>query len=269
MTSFDPIVALSLSLAALICLLGPIALGYWWHYRTGAAFAVFRWGAVVFFVSQVVLRLPWQIPLSRWVIASHGNWMAAFIIFSALTAGLFEEVGRWVGYRTVLKAERSRNAGVMYGLGHGGCESILLVGLPILAVLVASVAAANGWISQPLAVQAIRQQAGALEGWGAQLAVIERASTIAAHVGLSLIVLQAFTRGSNRWLGLAILLHAALDAIAALSAQSLHIRAVYVELLVGIVSLAILWCGFRLAAPTGAPSAGAVDLLEVRQAARE
>jgi uncharacterized membrane protein YhfC len=248
-TSFDPFLGLNLLMAALICLLGPIALGYWWRSRAGTSFVVFGWGAVVFFVSQIVLRLPWQIPLNRWVIASHRSWLTAFVIVSALTAALFEEVGRWVGYRTVLKDERSRNAGVMFGLGHGACESILLVGLPIMGVLIASALANSGMISEPLALQAVRQQAAALGGWGAQLAVIERASSIAAHVGLSLIVLQGFVRGSHRWLSLAILLHTALDAIAGLSTHALHIPALYVELVVGVMSLAVLGAGLRLAAP--------------------
>lgn len=259
MTTFDPIVALSLSMAALICLLGPLALAYWWRDRTSLSFRVFGWGAVVFFVSQIVLRLPWQVPLSRWVLANHRSWTVVFLVFSGLTAGLFEEVGRWVGYRTVLKTERSRNAGVMYGLGHGGCESILLVGLPILALLVASVLAAAGTISRPSVLEAIREQAAALTGWGAQLAVIERASTIASHVGLSLIVLQAFTRRNNRWLVLAILLHAAIDAIAALSVQSLHIPTLYVELVIGVVALGILWTGVRLASPARISPALAVS----------
>lgn len=245
-TSFDPFLGLNLLMAALICLLGPIALGYWWRSRAGTSFVVFGWGAVVFFISQIVLRLPWQIPLNRWVTTSHRSWLTAFVIFSALTAAVFEEVGRWVGYRTVLKAERSGNAGVMFGLGHGACESILLVGLPIVGVLIL---VNSGMISQPLALQAVRQQAAALGGWGAQLAVIERASSIAAHVGLSLIVLQGFTRRSNRWLLLAILLHAALDAIAGLSTHALHIPALYVELVVGVMSLGVLGAGLRLAAP--------------------
>jgi uncharacterized membrane protein YhfC len=256
MTSFDPI-ALNLLLAALICLLGPIALGYWWQYRTGTSFAVFGWGAGVFFVSQVVVRLPWQIPLSRWMLANHRSWMVALVIFSAFTAGLFEEVGRWVGYRTVLKAERSRNVGVMYGLGHGGCESILLVGLPMLGLLIATALAARGSISPGPVLQAIRQQAGALAGWGAQLAVLERASAIASHVGLSLIVLQVFTRGSTRWLVLAILVHATLDAIAGLAVQALHLPALHVELVIGLISIGILWAGLRLATrPADSPASG-------------
>ncbi len=92
-------------------------------------------GALVFLVSQVILRLPWQIPLGRWV-QEHQEWLIPFLLLSSLTAGLFEETGRWAGYRYLLK-ERSLRIGVMFGLGHGALEAILLAGLPLAGLLVA------------------------------------------------------------------------------------------------------------------------------------
>ena len=73
----------------------------------------------------------------------------AFLAFSALTAGLFEETGRWLGYRFLIKKERSWRVGVMYGLGHGGIESILLIGINMAVLLVLYVALARG-IQLPL-----------------------------------------------------------------------------------------------------------------------
>jgi uncharacterized membrane protein YhfC len=119
--------AAGLALAGTICLVGPILLAVWWRRRTGAPFAAFRAGALVFFVAQVVLRFPWQIPLAR-RIQSHPELMLRFLIFSALTAGIFEETGRWLGYRYLVR-ERTPLTGVMMGLGHGGLESMLLVGI--------------------------------------------------------------------------------------------------------------------------------------------
>ncbi|MDF3053898.1 MAG: YhfC intrarane metalloprotease, partial [Geminicoccaceae bacterium] len=60
--AFDPTIATSLAVAALVCLVGPVLAALWWHRRTAAPFAALGTGALVFFVSQVVLRLPWQIP---------------------------------------------------------------------------------------------------------------------------------------------------------------------------------------------------------------
>jgi uncharacterized membrane protein YhfC len=252
--AIDPGIALSLALAALVCLLGPLALGFWWQQRTGTSFAVFGWGAVVFFVSQVVLRFPWQIPLSRAVASNDRSWMVPFLIFSAVTAGVFEEIGRSVGYRTVLRNQYTRSVGVMYGLGHGACESILLAGVPLAGLLIAWIMAAHGHIPEGTALQAIRQQTQAVGAGGAQLAVLERASAIASHVGLSLIVLQAFTRGGRKWVVLAILLHAAIDMTAGLLLEEYHILAITGEIIVAVLALGILGLGLRLSAPTAPPS---------------
>jgi hypothetical protein len=60
---FDPAAATGLAVAAGICLIGPILAALWWHRRSGTPLAAFGAGALVFLVSQVILRLPWQIPL--------------------------------------------------------------------------------------------------------------------------------------------------------------------------------------------------------------
>ena len=242
---FDPIAATGLALAAVFCLVGPILAALWWHRRSGASLRALGMGALVFFVSQVVLRLPWQIPLGRWV-QSHPEWLVPFLLFSSLTAGLFEETGRWLGYRHLLTAERSRRVAIMFGLGHGALEAILLAGLPLGGLLVSWVLAAQGRLP-PSAADAISQQTAALEFWKIQLAALERASAIAVHVGLALIVLQVWKRGGLRWLALAILLHFSINATAALLVLRLQLSPWAGELVLMVMAAAILTLGLRLA----------------------
>src|SRR5918997_3732899 len=102
---FDPIAATGLALAAAFCLVGPVVAALWWHRRSGTPLRALAIGALVFFVSQMVLRLPWQIPLGRWV-HSHSEWLVSFLLFLSLTAGLFEETGRWVRFKNILTGER-------------------------------------------------------------------------------------------------------------------------------------------------------------------
>ncbi len=239
---FDPTIALSISLAAIVCLLGPVVLGILWRQRTGAASGAFGWGMVVFAVA-LILRV-WQFPLGRWIYSAHPSWTTSFVMFSACTAGVFEEVGRWVGYRTVLRAERTQRVAVMYGLGHGGCESIVLVGLPMVGLLVAWALAAHGHVDPGPATHAIQQQLEALGAWGVQLAVLERASAMLLHVGLSLIVLQAFTRGDGVWLLVAIVTHAVLDAAAVVLNR--HLLALHTELIIAVAAVGVLYAGLRL-----------------------
>src|SRR5215475_9943887 len=90
----DPSIAWSMVAAALVCVGGPFLAAQLWRNRTGASWSAFGWGMAVFAVFQVVLRLPWQVPLARWG-HTHHEWRLPILAFSALTAGLFEEVGRW------------------------------------------------------------------------------------------------------------------------------------------------------------------------------
>jgi uncharacterized membrane protein YhfC len=226
----------------------------WWHRRTGAPLAAFSAGALVFLVSQVILRLPWQIPLGRWV-QEHPKWLIPFLLFSSLTAGLFEETGRWAGYRYLLRKERSLRIGVMFGLGHGALETILLAGLPLAGLLVAWVMASRGLLPSG-ALEGVRHQTAALSAWKVLLAALERASAMAAHVGLSLIVLQVWMRGGMRWLVLAVVLHFAVNAVAALLVIALHLSPLIGELVLVIMALGVLALGWQLtrgAEESGAP----------------
>jgi uncharacterized membrane protein YhfC len=246
MIPFDPVAATGLAVAAAICLIGPVLLALWWHRRTGAPFRALGAGALVFFVSQVVLRLPWQIPLGRWI-QGHREWLIPFLLFSSLTAGLFEETGRWAGYKYLLRTERSRRVGVMFGLGHGALESILLAGLPLAGLLVTWVMAARGLISAGPVLDGLREQTAALDFWRVQLAALERASAMAVHVGLALIVLQMWIRGGIRWLVLAILLHFAINSIAAILVLELRWSPWIGELVLVTMAAAVLTLGWRLA----------------------
>ncbi len=249
--AFDPAVATSLAVAALICLVGPLVAALWWHRRTQAPLAALGAGALVFFVSQVVLRLPWQIPLGRWV-QEHSQWLIPFLLFSSLTAGVFEETGRWAGYKYLLRRERSRRVAVMFGLGHGALEAILLAGLPLAGLLVSWVLAAQGRIPDGIALEGVRQQVAALDGWKIQLAALERASAMAVHVGLALIVLQMWFRGGVRWLVLAIALHFAVNAAAAILVVVLGLSAWIGELVLVAMAAGVLTLGWRLSTPDDA-----------------
>jgi uncharacterized membrane protein YhfC len=246
---FNSLDAAGLALAAGVCLLGPVLAALWWHRRTGAPYKALGAGALVFFVSQIILRFPWQVPLGRWV-QGHSEWLIPFVLFSSFTAGLFEETGRWAGYRYLLRTERSRRVAVMFGLGHGALEAILLAGLPLAGLLVGWVMAARGMVSAGSALDALRQQVAGIDFWKVQLAALERASAIAVHVGLALIVFQVWTRGGMRWLVLAILLHFGVNAVAAILVLILKLNPLMGELVLVVMALAVLTLGWRLSTHT-------------------
>lgn len=164
-------------------------------------------------------------------------------LVSSFTAGLFEESGRWLGYRFLVR-EHNRRYGTMFGLGHGGLESIL----------VTWVLAAQGSITAGAVLESVRQRTAGIGFWSVQLATLERASAMALHVGLALIVLQAWTRGGARWLVLAIELHAGANALGAMLIYARRVDPLEVELGLAALAIGVLVTGWRLASESAGPA---------------
>ena len=217
--TLDPLVAAGLAVSAALALFGPLLAALVFRRRTGAPWAALGFGALTFFVSQLVLRLPWQIGIGVWkkdAFAADPVLLLAWVAFSAFTAGLFEETGRYVAFRKVFTAEQSWRAGVMFGLGHGGLESVLLVGLSIAGNLVLYVLLARG-VPVPLpeaATAAIVQQFAAVTPGLALLGGLERVLSMCVHVACSLAVLRAVREQRPRWYLAALGFHAVSNLVA-------------------------------------------------------
>lgn len=249
-----PLVVATLAFAAAAALGGPVVLAWWWRRRSGAPWSAFGWGMLVFFVSQCVLRLPWQIPLGIALaprLRGSVALSAAWIFVSALTAAVWEECGRWAGYKWLVKRERTFRVGVMYGLGHGGIEAILLAGLSLAGTLVVYVLLA-AHVPLALPAEARAKLVAALSALGPTdgLAVgAERAMATTCHVAMSLVVLQVFVRGSRAWLLLAILFHFLVDFTSVAGAAALKEHGPLVrELAVLPSAIAAAWIIARLRA---------------------
>ena len=57
-------------------------------------------------------------------------------IFLGITAGVFEECGRYMGFKLTLKKHRRFGDGVAFALGHGGIEALLIAGISSLYNLI-------------------------------------------------------------------------------------------------------------------------------------
>lgn len=238
---FDAGVALGLGTSALIAIGAPLALALvlW---RRGASFKAWGIGALTFVVSQFLLRFPWQVPLNAWLVARYRDdavVMGAWIAASALTAGLFEELGRWVAYRKLWK-DRSTLGGVMLGAGHGGLESMVLVGLSLVSSTVVYVLVAKGVPIglPPEAMAAVEKQFATLDGWSATMGGLERLSALGLHLACSLLVLEGVRTSKRGWLVGSIALHAGANLAVVSASKALNVFAGE-ALLVVIVAVAL------------------------------
>jgi uncharacterized membrane protein YhfC len=212
----------------------PLALGVLLAKRLKAEWSLFGIGTLTFIISQV-----FHIPFNIWALspamessglaeAQSGVELVLFALAYGLSAGVFEEITRYLGYRFWLKDARSWKSALMFGAGHGGIEAILLGGLTFYAFLQA-VSLRNADLSGVVAPENIELSRMQLEAYwsapwyAALLGAVERAATLCFHVSASVLVLQAFTRRNPLWLGLAIGWHTLVDAIAVFSIRTWNV----------------------------------------------
>ena len=187
-------------------------------------------GAIGFIVSARVLELGIHYfcivsdnPVSRFI---NGNTIA-FVLYGTVMAGVFEECGRHIILKYIMKKNRTPENAVLYGIGHGGIE-ILAVILPlIITYLVIAVMFSKGNVEEALTALKITEETAAAALPSVQAAaafdygmmamnVLERLLAMLGHIGLTVIVFYGVHSAEKGYLPLAILLHMLMDMFAAL-----------------------------------------------------
>ena len=179
-----------------------------------------------------------------------------YAIYGGLAAGVFEETGRFLSMKFLMKKEPSAPLpGVAYGIGHGGVEMLIIFGITMINNLVISALINSGQTDVIFskvpdeAVEQLRSQLDQLQTIGAGTLIIgiwERFSALVLHLGLSMMVWVAVRKG-GKWLWLfpaAIALHAIVDAGAVLLQKSAGM--VPLELIVTSEAIAVAAIGYML-----------------------
>lgn len=237
-------------LNALLMIFLPLALATVIERRWSVDWGLFGVGAVTFVAVQV-LHIPFNWLLGQWGVLPQDVSTPATVVTTALilglSAGVFEEVGRYLAYRYWATGARSWAEGLMMGAGHGGIEALLLGLLALVNTLFLFAFQADRLLAvvpaaqQPL-LEAQLSLVFSAAWYDALLGALERVLAMTAHLALSVMVLQVFVRRRIRWLWLAIGWHALLDAAAVYALVTWN--AYVAELLVGVMALLsglILW----------------------------
>ena len=247
----------------------PIGLGLVLAARLKVPWRLFFIGAATFIASQVG-HIPFNGALESLLHISQLP-LAAYAVILGLSAGVFEEVARYLVYRFWLKDARHWSQALMFGAGHGGVEAIIfgaLAGLGAINILVLSQRDLTtlGLPADQLALVQ-QQMAVALSypWWYPLLGTFERITAICTHVAMAVLVVQAFKRSNLLWLAAAILWHAAVDAVAVYTIGALGAEngAVLVEVIMAGFALAavgVIWLLREPPLPAVAPSAPLPDL---------
>lgn len=93
-------------------------------------------GAAAFVVFALILE---QILHYFMLSTIQNSGIVFYTLYGALCAGIFEETGRFLAFKLFCKKENDPRASIMYGLGHGGVEAIVLVGITLISYAVTAV----------------------------------------------------------------------------------------------------------------------------------
>lgn len=174
-------------------------------------------GALVFLVSQIFLRIPLQMQLAK--LEFYQNLMSNLVVyglFLGLTAGLFEELGRFTALKRMPSRRKFWDA-IGLGLGHGGVEA-LIIGMQMVNNLTIALAINDGSIFEMYAAADQTLVAKMIEVLTTTnssmflLSGIERVCAIAIQIGFSVLVMKGVRKRDFKIIGLAILLHTLVDA---------------------------------------------------------
>jgi len=125
-------------------------------------------------------------------------------VYAALAAAVFEETGRLIAMKFWMKKWLDFPNALMYGIGHGGVEAILIGGLPGISNLVSMLMINSGAMQNTLSAlpaESANQTVSQLSAlWTTPAPLffvsgIERISAIILHIGLSLLIYRAVKAG--------------------------------------------------------------------------
>ena len=228
-----------LALGTILMIATPIVIAIIWTKKKKERFTTVLVGAATFLLFAVVLEKPLQALLiaptqigladtgiSQFVNARPILW--AFI--AGLFPGVFEETGRLVAYKTVLKKRNDRETSISHGIGHGGFEVMYLMGVSYATYIVYAVMINSGTfgtvVDQVMAqapdqadtLVVVANGIASFSFANLALSIVERVFAVLFHIGASIIVFYACRDKGRLWLyPLAILIHTAMDFIAGLT----------------------------------------------------
>jgi len=211
----------------------PVAAALLIYKRGKSGFRPIWIGAAVFILSQVghipfnqFLMVPGLKALGVDVAAQGGISLWVLGVAAGLSAGIFEEVARYLALKFWLKKDTHTLLPLKYGIGHGGVEALLL-GLLALFALIQVVVLSGDSLEALVPPEQIELALSQIETYWAVpwyhslLGAAERISAMAFHIGASILVYKSVRTKNLLYLIIAVLGHAVLDAVAVVGVRQL------------------------------------------------
>jgi uncharacterized membrane protein YhfC len=239
-----------MAFSMVISILVPVVLFVYFHKKYTLSLKAVGIGALVWIIFTQVFEKSIHVYLLKTNPATAQFLNNPYVLpfYGALMAGIFEETGRYLAFRYVLKGKTEWKDGIAYGIGHGGIESIVVGMLLSINNLATAILINSGKFASLAPSASLEQIKHALTTTSPvmfALSGVERLLALAPQIALSLIVLYGIKTGKIRYLFYAILAHATLDIFAGM--YQAHLVGVWVvEAIVAVFAVLAIWLIVRL-----------------------
>jgi uncharacterized membrane protein YhfC len=249
------------ALSSLLMIAIPVGLAFFLTRRWQMGWGVWWIGFATFIISQVG-HIPFN-SLMTSLLNKSGlvywpqTWQLLFsAVFLGLSAGIFEEVSRYLVLHFWAKKARSWRNGVMFGAGHGASEAIIFGGLALLGFVNMLIVRSMDLSTLVSADQLTLAQQQLAAYWSAPwysslLGAVERVFAITCHIFMATLVMRAFTHKNIAWLFAAIGFHTLLDGVAVFCQP--YVSVYVLEAIVGGFAVVSLILTFVLRKPEPQP----------------
>ena len=265
---FGTVSTSSMLLMLLTAVLGialPLIAAIIWCRKKHEPFTTVLIGAATFLLFAIIIEKPLQScvisldsPVSQFVNARPVLWG----IIVGLFPGVFEETGRFVAYKTLLRKRTQRETGLSHGIGHGGFEAMFILGITYIEYFVFAIMINSGsfyeLMIEPIKdtltpdvaeqITAIVEQITTFSAGTIGLALIDRFLAVLFHIGASIMVFYAVKDKKKWWLyPLAIIIHTVIDGLLGLQlAGVFELSNTVNEIIFGAEAIAVFLGAFFL-----------------------
>jgi len=205
------LLAIAIVIALLITIGLPIAAGFLLNKRAGVAWRIVMYGALGYFITQALLTLVFSgftyLVDNGILTLSDRAFLIWQLVLSVLLAAIIGVLIRWVGMKTIKEDLNTLKGAYGIGVGYGGVESVLMVGLPLLTTFITMVSNVNidpQTTTLDPAVAAQIEQLWQVNSFIPLAGALERISAFIMHITVTILILQTFKQNNRIWLAAAI-----------------------------------------------------------------
>lgn len=242
-----------LGLSTILTILIPILLVLFWIIKTKSYIYPLFIGGLIYFIFVMLIENSLQSILFD-LIPDLSISISLYVFYCCLSSGLFEVSGRWFAFKTLIKSKDKKNA-ITYGIGYGGIEMILGIGITLLSTFVFAQAyntlGIDGMLEgldssmQPLVYEMI-QSIQVYDIQDVFFHFVEKGSILLTHISCSIFVFYAVNTNHHKYLGYAFIFYILLNVPLTLLQKGMLTHLWLAEGIVFLVAMTSVYIGYKI-----------------------